>query len=50
MTSARDRFLAPAGLMMPSQTRLVISAITAEGVFRDRVDFWRSVYGMAESK
>ncbi|KAK4686534.1 type I protein arginine methyltransferase, partial [Tremellales sp. Uapishka_1] len=42
---ARDRFLAPSGLMVPSQTRLVISAITGERVWNERVAFWKSVYG-----
>ncbi len=44
-SSARDRFLAPNGLMAPSQTRLVISAITAERVCKQSIDFWYSVYG-----
>lgn len=43
--SARDRFLAPNGLMAPSQTRLVISGITGERVWRERVEFWKGVYG-----
>nr|XP_018260362.1 protein arginine N-methyltransferase 3 [Kwoniella dejecticola CBS 10117]OBR82520.1 protein arginine N-methyltransferase 3 [Kwoniella dejecticola CBS 10117] len=42
---ARDRFLAPGGLMAPSQTRLVISAITGDRVWKERVAFWPSVYG-----
>ncbi|WVR08113.1 hypothetical protein IAU60_005159 [Kwoniella sp. DSM 27419] len=42
---ARDRFLAPSGLMAPSQTRLVISAITGDRVWKERVAFWPSVYG-----
>nr|KIR85864.1 protein arginine N-methyltransferase 3 [Cryptococcus tetragattii IND107] len=42
---ARDRFLAPNGLMAPSQTRLVLSAITGDRVCRERVNFWNSVYG-----
>ncbi|OWZ43844.1 protein arginine N-methyltransferase 3 [Cryptococcus neoformans c45] len=42
---ARDRFLAPNGLMAPSQTRLVLSAITGDRVYRERVKFWNSVYG-----
>nr|ODN91066.1 protein arginine N-methyltransferase 3 [Cryptococcus depauperatus CBS 7841] len=42
---ARDRFLAPTGLMAPSQTRLVLSAITGDRVCRERVDFWKSPYG-----
>ncbi|OCF35227.1 protein arginine N-methyltransferase 3 [Kwoniella heveanensis BCC8398] len=42
---ARDRFLAPSGLMAPSQTRLVLSAITGDRVWKERVAFWPSVYG-----
>ncbi|WWC73749.1 uncharacterized protein I206_107721 [Kwoniella pini CBS 10737] len=42
---ARDRFLAPGGLMAPSQTRLVISAITGDRTWKERVAFWPSVYG-----
>ncbi|WVF68467.1 hypothetical protein IAT40_003233 [Kwoniella sp. CBS 6097] len=42
---ARDRFLAPTGLMAPSQTRLVLSAITGDRVWKERVAFWPSVYG-----
>ena len=43
--SARDRFLAPTGLMAPSQTRLVLSAITGDRVWKERVEFWKGVYG-----
>lgn len=42
---ARDRFLAPSGLMVPSQTRLVLTAITGEKLWKERVDFWKSIYG-----
>jgi protein arginine N-methyltransferase 3 len=49
MTSARDRFLSPGGLMVPSQTRLVISAITGDGVWKDKVAFWDDVYGRSAS-
>jgi protein arginine N-methyltransferase 3 len=31
--------------MVPSQTRLVISAITGAGVWKDKVAFWDDVYG-----
>lgn len=41
---ARDRFLAPSGLMVPSQTRLVISAITGARLWRERIDFWKNAY------
>lgn len=34
--------------MAPSQTRLVLTAITGEKLWKERVDFWNSVYG--ESK
>jgi protein arginine N-methyltransferase 3 len=43
--SARDRFLAPGGLMAPSQTRLVLTAITGERLWKEKIDFWNSVYG-----
>jgi protein arginine N-methyltransferase 3 len=43
--SARDRFLSPGGLMAPSQTRLVLTAITGEKLWKERIDFWKSVYG-----
>lgn len=43
--TARDRFLAPGGLMAPSQTRLVLTAITGERLWKEKIDFWNSVYG-----
>lgn len=48
--SARDRFLAPGGLVVPSQTRLVISAITAAKIWRERIDFWNRIYGGLAAK
>jgi protein arginine N-methyltransferase 3 len=42
---ARDKYLAPTGLMAPSQTRLVISAITGKRLWNERIDFWKNVYG-----
>ncbi|TXT12809.1 hypothetical protein VHUM_01210 [Vanrija humicola] len=42
---ARDRYLAPTGLMAPSQTRLVIAAITGKRIWRERFEFWQQVYG-----
>ncbi len=47
--SARDRFLRPSGLMAPSQTRIVIAGITADGLIRDRSTFWDGVYGKLSS-
>lgn len=46
---ARDRFLAPGGLMAPSQTRLVISGSTATRLQRERITFWQNVYGFEMS-
>jgi len=34
--------------MAPSQTRLVISGITGERVWRERVEFWKGVYGKSD--
>lgn len=42
---ARDRFLRDGGLMAPSQTRLLISGITGERLWKERMEFWSSVYG-----
>ncbi|WWC92751.1 uncharacterized protein L201_007710 [Kwoniella dendrophila CBS 6074] len=42
---ARDRFLVKGGLMAPSQTRLVLSAITGKRIWKERISFWPSVYG-----
>ena len=32
--------------MVPSQTRLVLSAITGDKLWKERVDFWQSIYGV----
>lgn len=42
---ARDRFLKKDGLMMPSQTTLVIAGISDKDYYDDRVNFWSDVYG-----
>lgn len=31
--------------MVPSQTRLALTAITGEKLWKERIDFWQSVYG-----
>jgi hypothetical protein len=33
--------------MVPSQTRIVIAGITAEGLIRDRSTFWENIYGQS---
>lgn len=42
---ARDRFLAPDGLMMPSLATMVIAGLSDEDYFDDRVNFWSDIYG-----
>lgn len=43
--SARARFLAPTGLMVPSQCSILLSLYDASEMIRDRVEFWDDVYG-----
>ncbi|GAA5999244.1 uncharacterized protein JCM10292_001696 [Rhodotorula paludigena] len=42
---ARDKYLAPGGLMVPSQTSILLSAFAGKPWYADRVDFWDDVYG-----
>lgn len=42
---ARDRFLQSTGEMVPARTRLLLSAITGERLWADRMTFWEKVYG-----
>ncbi|GAA6033815.1 hypothetical protein JCM8097_000355 [Rhodosporidiobolus ruineniae] len=42
---ARDKWLQPDGLMVPSQTSILLSAYAGELWKKDRVAFWDSVYG-----
>jgi hypothetical protein len=35
--------------MVPSQTRIVMAGITAEGLIRDRSTFWENIYGQYSS-
>jgi protein arginine N-methyltransferase 3 len=43
--SARDRFLAPGGLMVPSQTRIILAGITGQQLWDEGFGFWDNVYG-----
>lgn len=43
--SARSRFLAPKGLMVPSQCSILLALYDASDMIRDRVEFWDDVYG-----
>ncbi|GAA5874422.1 hypothetical protein JCM8547_005395 [Rhodosporidiobolus lusitaniae] len=42
---ARDKWLAPGGLMVPSQTSILLSAWAGAPYVRDRVEYWDNVYG-----
>ena len=42
---ARDHFLAPEGLMVPSHTTLHIAPLTDPDFMADHISFWQSVYG-----
>ncbi|BGP18288.1 hypothetical protein JCM10213_008461 [Rhodosporidiobolus nylandii] len=42
---ARDKWLAPGGLMVPSQTSILLSAFAGAPYVVDRVTFWDDVYG-----
>lgn len=47
---ARDRYLKPDGLLVPSHANMWVSPIMAHGYFpdeylTDHIDFWRDVYG-----
>lgn len=43
--SARNRFLAADGLMVPSLTTMVIAGLSDKDYFDDRVNFWSDIYG-----
>lgn len=42
---ARDRYLAPDGLMAPSHCTLRIAPLTDQDYVTDHISFWQSVYG-----
>ncbi|KDE06451.1 hypothetical protein MVLG_03235 [Microbotryum lychnidis-dioicae p1A1 Lamole] len=43
--SARDRFMKPTGLMVPSQTSIMLALFSGSAMVDDRVKFWDNVYG-----
>jgi len=42
---ARDRYLAPGGLIVPSHTTIFIAPLVAPDLVADRITFWHDVYG-----
>ncbi|KAF3937052.1 hypothetical protein ABW19_dt0202008 [Dactylella cylindrospora] len=46
---ARDKYLAPDGLMVPSECKLLIAAMHDSDYMNDNVHFWNNVYGFRMS-
>ncbi|OLL23621.1 Ribosomal protein arginine N-methyltransferase rmt3 [Neolecta irregularis DAH-3] len=46
---ARDQYLVPDGLMIPSECRLLMAAVYDEELINDKVNFWNNVYGFKMS-
>lgn len=42
---ARDKWLAPDGLLFPDRAIMYLKGIDDAGFWRDKLDFWNSVYG-----
>lgn len=43
---ARDRWLKPGGIILPSHATLYLAPITNVDRYTDSIDFWRNVYGI----
>uniref|UniRef100_A0A5B7B869 Protein arginine N-methyltransferase domain-containing protein n=1 Tax=Davidia involucrata TaxID=16924 RepID=A0A5B7B869_DAVIN len=44
--SARDRWLKPGGLILPSNATLYMAPVTHPDRYSESIDFWRNVYGI----
>ncbi|BBG94713.1 protein arginine methyltransferase 6 [Prunus dulcis] len=44
--TARDRWLKPGGLILPSSATLYMAPITHSDRYSESIDFWRNVYGI----
>ncbi|KAI4358038.1 hypothetical protein L6164_001948 [Bauhinia variegata] len=44
--TARDRWLKPGGLILPSNATLYMAPVTHNDRYRESIDFWRNVYGI----
>ncbi|TDL19665.1 protein arginine N-methyltransferase [Rickenella mellea] len=42
---ARDRFLRPGGVMIPTQCRMMLGLCQASEIYKERIEFWSDVYG-----
>ncbi|KAK9373611.1 S-adenosyl-L-methionine-dependent methyltransferase [Lipomyces chichibuensis] len=46
---ARDKYLAPGGLMVPSEVRLLVAGLRDSEFINDKVNFWNDIYGFKMS-
>ncbi|XP_054824602.1 probable protein arginine N-methyltransferase 6 isoform X1 [Prosopis cineraria] len=44
--TARDRWLKPGGLILPSDAKLYMAPVTHADRYSESIDFWRNVYGI----
>ncbi|KAK4263452.1 hypothetical protein QN277_028853 [Acacia crassicarpa] len=44
--TARDRWLKPGGLILPSDAKLYMAPVTHAERYSESIDFWRNVYGI----
>ncbi|KAF8230032.1 arginine N-methyltransferase 3 [Tricholoma matsutake] len=42
---ARDRFLRPGGVMVPSQCKMMLGLCYSHEIYKERIGFWSDVYG-----
>jgi type I protein arginine methyltransferase len=42
---ARDRFLRPGGVMVPSQCKMMFGLTDAKEIYKERIGFWNDIYG-----
>ncbi|OIW01892.1 hypothetical protein TanjilG_31074 [Lupinus angustifolius] len=47
--TARDRWLKPGGLILPSNATLYMAPVTHTDRYSESIDFWRNVYGINSS-
>jgi hypothetical protein len=47
--AARDKWLKPDGVMLPSRSDILIAAVEDEELVNDKMDFWGNVYGFKMS-
>jgi protein arginine N-methyltransferase 3 len=43
---ARDRFLRPGGVMVPSQAKMMFALCEGSEIYKERISFWSDVSGV----